>query len=223
MATGYRRTDRFYYLSRGACFIPALGLPLFGWDYLGRPLTVPGATATWWAAAGLLAMILAGLMVVPAVFVTLVCFAPDLPKMCVPRTWRASYRNRTDRYGRKKRSRVQQKASSYISDRLRTLVNRADRYRCVGCGARGAYDVDHRIPWSWGGLTILWNCFTLCERCNRVIKVDYWETWRGVPHWGSHFSRANQQAAHEIFRRESGLHGRWNLLRLLRIAWALGT
>ena len=141
--------------------------------------------------------------------------------MAVPRGWRASYRNRVDRYGEKRRSRAQQKASSYITDRLHHLVTAADRNRCVACGARGANDVDHRIPWSWGGLTILWNCFTLCATCNRVIKVDYWEDFRGRAHWGKHFNKNYRAQAHDIFRRES--RRRWNPLRMLRIAWALGT
>jgi 5-methylcytosine-specific restriction endonuclease McrA len=220
MAIAARRTYRAYYASRALCFAPALGLPAWGWAQLGRPLAVAGANAAWWAAAGLLIMVIAGLAVIPGLFVTLVAFAPDLPKTAVPRPWRASYRNREDRYGYKKRTRAQQK-SAYISDRLRRLVLAADRYRCTGCGARGATDVDHRIPWSWGGLTILWNCFGMCGHCNRVVKVDYWEDFRGRPHWGSHFNTAYQAQAHRIFRRES--RRRWNPVRMLRIAWALGT
>jgi 5-methylcytosine-specific restriction endonuclease McrA len=216
-----RRKYRSYYASPAICFGSAFGLPLYGWAALGHPFSIPGVQAAWSQAAGLFVMVMAGLAVIPVVFVTLVCFAPDLPKLAVPRSWRASYRNRQDRYGYKKRSRADQK-SSYISTRLRRLINAADRFRCVACGMPGT-DVDHRIPWSWGGLTILWNCFTLCPTCNRVIKVDYWEDWHGHPHWGRHFNRENQAAAHYIFRRESGLHGRWNLLRLFRIAWAVGS
>ena len=157
-------------------------------------------------------MVLAGLAVIPGLFVTLVCFAPDLPKQAVPRHWRARYRAWYGREGAK---------SSHITDRTRRLVYIADQFRCVGCGALGARDVDHRIPWAWGGLTILWNLFTLCERCNRVIKVDYWEDIHGRAHWGRHFSKAHRAEAHLIFRRES--LRRWNPLRMLRIAWALGT
>jgi 5-methylcytosine-specific restriction endonuclease McrA len=219
MATATRRTYRGYYASRVLFFAPAIGLPAYGWEYLGRPLAVAGAA--WASAAGLAAMVLAGLLVIPGLFVTLVCSAPDLPKQCVPRSWRASYRNRTDRHGYKKRSRAQQKASLYITDRLHRLVLAADRYRCVGCGARGATDVDHRIPWAWGGLTILQNLFTLCDHCNRKIKVDYWEDARGRAHWGSHFNTAHRAQAHLIFRRES--RRRWSPARMLRIAWALGT
>jgi len=214
-----RRTYRTYRFTRPAWIIPSLGLPAWGWGQLGRPLQVPGAHAAWFAAAGLGVLLLAGLAVIPAVFVTLTCFAPDLPKACVPRPWRASYRN-----GRKNsrwfhQSRDAQK-SSYISGNLHRLVNKADRNRCVACGAWGS-DVDHRIPWAWGGLTVLWNCFTLCATCNREVKVDYWEDWRGRPHWGSHFSRVNAARAHHIFRRES--RRRWNPVRMIRLAWALGT
>jgi 5-methylcytosine-specific restriction endonuclease McrA len=220
MATA-RRAYRSYRFTRPAWLVPSAGLPAWGWDQLGRPLTVPGAHAAWFAAAGLAAMVLAGLAVIPGVYVSLVAFAPDLPKALVPRPWRASYRNRRKhaRLPWLRQSRDQQK-SSYRSDRLKRLVLAADGHRCVGCGAPGT-DVDHRIPWAWGGLTVLWNCFTLCANCNQVIKVDYWEDISGRPHWGSHFSTANRYIAHRIFRRES--RRRWNPFRMLRIAWALGT
>jgi len=219
MATAARRRYPAYAASRAVWLVPAFGLPVYGWDQLGQPLHIPGAA--WAGTAGLIAMILAGLCVIPGLFVTLACFAPDLPKMLVPRKCRAWYRNREDRYGYKKRSRAEQRASSYITDRLHRLVNTADRNRCTGCGARGATDVDHRIPWSWGGLTILWNCFTLCANCNRGIKVDYWEDFAGRAHWGSHFNKTYRYQAHEIFRRES--RRRWNPVRMFRIAWAVGT
>lgn len=208
--TAYRRTYRSYYLSRSACFGPALGLPVYGWGYLGRPLAVGGAYAAWWAAAGLGALVLAGLLVIPALVVTVVCFLPDLPKQAVPRTWRAGYRYRHGRKGAK---------SGHITDKLRRTVYTADRHRCVYCGSRSGLQVDHRIPWAWGGLTILWNCFTLCGDCN-VRKLDYWEQ-HGKPRHSRHFNPVNAGLAHRIFRRETWR--RWNPLRMFRIAWALGT
>jgi hypothetical protein len=216
MTAAARRTYRSYRVPQLACFGPAVGLPAWGWSYLGQPFSVPGAG--WAHAAGLGAMIAAGLLVIPGVFVTLVCFAPDLPKQCVPRGWRAWYRNRTDRHGVRRRSRAEQK-SQYITDRLRYLVLAADP-RCTGCGAPST-DVDHRVPWAWGGLTILANCFGLCAYCNQVVKVDYWEDVRGKAHWGSHFNRAYRAQAHLVFRRES--RRRWSPLRMFRIAWAVGT
>jgi hypothetical protein len=215
-----RRAYRSYRFTRPAWLVPSAGLPAWGWDQLGRPLAVPGAHAAWFAAAGLAAMVLAGMAVIPGVFVSLVAFAPDLPKALVPRPWRAAYRNgrKNSRFRWFRQSRDQQK-SSYISDRLKRLVLIADP-RCTGCGSPST-DVDHRIPWGWGGLTVLWNCFGTCAHCNRVVKVDYWEDISGRAHWGSHFSIVNRDQAHWIFRRES--RRRWNPLRMLRIAWALGT
>jgi hypothetical protein len=216
MTATARRTYRSYRVPQVACFGPAVGLPLWGWDYLGRPFAVPGYA--WAHAAGLGVMIAAGLLVIPGVFVALTCFAPDLPKMLVPRGWRAAYRN-----GRKNsrwfyQSRDQQK-SSVISTRLRYLVLAADR-TCVGCRAALATDVDHRVPWAWGGLTILLNCFGLCMTCNEVIKVDYWEDWRGRAHFGQHFNKRYRRQARVIFRRES--RRRWSPWRMMRIAWAVG-
>lgn len=61
--------------------------------------------------------------------------------------------------------------------RLRFLVHRRDRFTCVACGRSPAthpgvvLHVDHVVPWSKGGLTVLPNLQTLCETCN-IGKSD---------------------------------------------------
>lgn len=56
--------------------------------------------------------------------------------------------------------------------RLRFLVMRNDNFACRLCGASPAKDptvslhIDHIIPWSGGGETILPNLQTCCEKCN---------------------------------------------------------
>lgn len=56
--------------------------------------------------------------------------------------------------------------------RLRFLVMRHDHFACRLCGASPAKDpsvsltVDHIIPWSKGGETVLPNLQTCCEKCN---------------------------------------------------------
>jgi 5-methylcytosine-specific restriction endonuclease McrA len=56
--------------------------------------------------------------------------------------------------------------------RLRFLVMRRDNFSCQFCGASPAQtpgvqlELDHVIPWSRGGDTILGNLRTLCRRCN---------------------------------------------------------
>jgi hypothetical protein len=56
--------------------------------------------------------------------------------------------------------------------RLRWLVYKRDNFRCVSCGRSPAKDanvelhVDHVIPWSKGGETILENLQLLCTDCN---------------------------------------------------------
>jgi hypothetical protein len=55
---------------------------------------------------------------------------------------------------------------------LRFLVNRRDRFTCCACGRSPAthigvvLHVDHIVPWSKGGETVLANLQTLCEVCN---------------------------------------------------------
>jgi len=61
--------------------------------------------------------------------------------------------------------------------RLRFLVNRRDRFTCCACGRSPAthpgtvLHVDHIVPWSKGGETVLENLQTLCDRCN-IGKSD---------------------------------------------------
>lgn len=56
--------------------------------------------------------------------------------------------------------------------RLRWHVLQRDRFTCCACGASPATSsgvelhVDHRVPWSRGGDTVLSNLQTLCSVCN---------------------------------------------------------
>jgi len=65
-----------------------------------------------------------------------------------------------------------QKTSRTISWRMRFLVMRRDDFKCRLCGNSPALKpglvlhVDHIIPWSEGGETLMGNLQTLCEKCN---------------------------------------------------------
>ncbi len=56
--------------------------------------------------------------------------------------------------------------------RLRFLVMRRDNFRCILCGATQnpdqniRLDIDHVVPWTVGGETVISNLQTLCNRCN---------------------------------------------------------
>ena len=69
------------------------------------------------------------------------------------------------------------KTSRSINLRIRFLVLRRDDFKCCKCGASPAKDpsvilqVDHIIPWSKGGETVLENLQTLCSECN-IGKSD---------------------------------------------------
>jgi len=65
---------------------------------------------------------------------------------------------------------VENKSKRNIPLGLRYKVLKNDNYKCVDCG-RGASDgaklhVDHKLPFSLGGLTELINLHTLCSDCN---------------------------------------------------------
>jgi len=56
--------------------------------------------------------------------------------------------------------------------RLRFKVMRRDDFKCCHCGTSPALqtgivlEVDHKVPWSKGGETLLENLQTLCQACN---------------------------------------------------------
>ena len=60
------------------------------------------------------------------------------------------------------------KTSRDINLRLRFKVFLRDHFKCCACGASPAKDpaVDHILPWSKGGETVLDNLQTLCAKCN---------------------------------------------------------
>lgn len=64
------------------------------------------------------------------------------------------------------------RTSRNINTRLRFKVLARDNFKCCACGASPAKDptvelhVDHIIPWSKGGETVMDNLQTLCSKCN---------------------------------------------------------
>jgi hypothetical protein len=69
--------------------------------------------------------------------------------------------------------------SRNVPDRLRLKVLNRDNFRCVFCGKSPATDfgtrlhIDHIVPFSKGGKSILENLQTLCEECN--LGKGNWE------------------------------------------------
>lgn len=64
------------------------------------------------------------------------------------------------------------RTSRNINTRLRFKVLARDNFKCCACGASPAKDpsvvlhVDHIVPWSKGGETVIENLQTLCSKCN---------------------------------------------------------
>lgn len=64
------------------------------------------------------------------------------------------------------------KTSRSINLRTRFIVLQRDNFKCCACGASPAKDpsvelqVDHIVPWSKGGETVVDNLQTLCSKCN---------------------------------------------------------
>lgn len=59
-----------------------------------------------------------------------------------------------------------------VNTRMRFLVMKRDNFKCRMCGASPAKDssvelhIDHIVPWSKGGETVMDNLQTLCSKCN---------------------------------------------------------
>jgi 5-methylcytosine-specific restriction endonuclease McrA len=109
--------------------------------------------------------------------------------------------------------------SGRISKRLRTRVLAADRHRCVACGATAAssghpLEIDHGIPWIFGGLTWFPNLFTLCKPCNGT-KGIYWEGPTKV-YYRATWGKSSQPRAAAIRRMEE--RARRSPARLARAA-----
>lgn len=202
-----------YAVSHLVTFGPALGLPAWGWDYLGwEHLAHPYE----WVMLGI--MVLAGLLVLPALAVILLFFVPKIPAGLVPRDWRKRYRKRLIERGVPRGS----QRSAYISKPLRRVVIAASRYRCAACRTRigpGFCEIDHIGPWSLGFLTTLFNLMALCPPCNQT-KSNVWRFRSGNTVYVPRPGYDNKEHALEILRYER--RARWNPLRLVRAAWALG-
>lgn len=207
------RHYRSYNVSHGVTFAPALVGAPGGWLYLHEPLHL----------AGLAVMTGLGLIIIPSAVLIVLFFLPAfLAGGLVPRRWRVSHRHR---HGRKACK------SAYITRALRRVVFAADRYTCVACGARWGIEAtmmhpDHVRPWAGGGLTVLLNMMTLCEHCN-LVKSNYWMDRDGYIHYhGYQGLRAGMALPPQVTEAAAILHAervrRWNPLRLVRAAWALG-
>lgn len=72
-------------------------------------------------------------------------------------------------FGNEKKSVASPRAPS---TRLRMAVMKRDKFKCVLCGrtpandSAAALEIDHIIPWSKGGQTVIENLQTLCNECN---------------------------------------------------------
>lgn len=55
-----------------------------------------------------------------------------------------------------------------IPEKLRRAVLQRDNGKCILCSSKEKVKVSHPYPPSKGGLTVLWNLVTLCQRCWRA-------------------------------------------------------
>ncbi len=71
-----------------------------------------------------------------------------------------------------KPAKIIKRQSRAVNYRMRYKVLKRDRFMCRSCGSSPADDkrvkleIDHIIPWSKGGETVISNLQTLCRKCN---------------------------------------------------------
>jgi|SRR5215471_6014735 len=180
----------------------AFVLPLLGALYIWQHWHRPAA----WAGLVVLALVLGASW--PVALVALIVCVPYSLSLIWPRRMRASYRSGADRG---------EQRSSRVPKFIQQTVRYADRWSCVFCGRANPdlrqCPLDHRVPWSHGGLSALPNLFTLCTEHNR-IKMTYWVDRHGVEHGRT----SDVFTARLIWAAER--RARWSLLRWWRIAWA---
>lgn len=126
-----------------------------------------------------------------------------VPSMAVPRRMRMAQRKDQPR--------------PPIPAWIRKTTYAADRNRCVYCkrGPRQGVPIqwDHIIPWSFGGLTTLWNGAALCQREN-LVKSNYWKSDTGQVYYRPWRNAADKTLAGAILRAE--LRARLSPLRWIR-------
>jgi hypothetical protein len=80
----------------------------------------------------------------------------------------AEYINEFMGYSRKDILSYKTRIGGYIRPKLRLQVLTRDKFACVYCNGNKQLEVDHILPRTKGGKTILENLQTLCTLCNRA-------------------------------------------------------
>jgi 5-methylcytosine-specific restriction endonuclease McrA len=60
-----------------------------------------------------------------------------------------------------------------VPARVRRMVFMRDGYRCRYCGSPFNLQLDHIVPYSWGGFSAPTNLQVLCRACNRRKGARY--------------------------------------------------
>jgi 5-methylcytosine-specific restriction endonuclease McrA len=155
---------------------------------------------------GALASLALSELLVPGLFLFL---------LVAPSGIRESFPLRRTRIIRRKLARQAGLRRPSLRARLKRMLLRAYRGRCVACRSRVRIEYEHRRPYSRGGKTWFPNMTLLCHECNE-IKLSYWVERDGwvADGWG----RVNHaQAARILFRERLALA---NPFMWWRAAWA---
>jgi len=73
---------------------------------------------------------------------------------------------------------VSNSTSRSIPNRIRHMLFKKADYKCQDCGAtkdETKLEIDHIIPWSRGGQSVISNLQVLCKQCNRGKYTSLWK------------------------------------------------
>jgi len=135
--------------------------------------------------------------------------------LTVPTGLREAMTPRYERIAQRKAVRVSGLRRPPVKARLKRMLMRAYRGRCVSCHSRVLIQYEHRCPYSLGGKTWFFNMTLLCSVCNEA-KSSYWvmrDGWVADGH-----GLVNKRLARKILRRER--RAACNPLVYWRAAWA---
>ncbi|MDR1201571.1 MAG: HNH endonuclease [Tannerellaceae bacterium] len=81
-----------------------------------------------------------------------------------PKYWKTNLTY--DEYRIAKKYHPDQKERNILTPTLRKRIYERDGNRCLNCGSIEDLSIDHIIPLSKGGKTVIQNLQTLCMKCN---------------------------------------------------------
>lgn len=92
--------------------------------------------------------------------------------------WREKNKEKVLEIRRRSQNKIRKllKVSGFVTEEIKIKVLKRDKNTCLCCGSTKSLTIDHIIPISVGGVTVVDNLQTLCRSCNsrkQQKTIDY--------------------------------------------------